>query len=72
LEVEGAHQILQSSVEKSLSNSHFSSDCGSKSIDLLFIFKIEGNQTATYDSGVVRFQWPNAFTISVRPPIPQP
>jgi hypothetical protein len=70
--VDGAHPILRTAVETSLSNSEFSSSCDKRGIDLVFIFRIEGSQTATHDTGTVKFGWPNEFTISVRPPIPQP
>lgn len=70
--VDGAHRILQEAVETSMSNSEFSSSCDKKGIDLVFIFKIEGSQTVTHDTGAVKFRWPNEFTITVRPPVPQP
>ena len=70
--VEGAHRILQEAVERSMSNSEFSSSCDKKEIHLIFTFKIEGSQTESYDTGAVKFRWPNEFTITVRPPVPQP
>jgi hypothetical protein len=69
---DGAHPILREAVETSLSNSEFYSNCDKKEIRLVFTFKIEGSQTVTYDTGAVRFRWPNEFTITVRPPVPQP
>jgi hypothetical protein len=70
--VDGAHRILQEAVETSMSNSEFSSSCDKEGIHVVFIFKIEGSQTVNRDTGVVKFRWPNEFTITVRPPVPQP
>jgi hypothetical protein len=72
VKVDGAHPILQEAVVKSLKGARFSASCDHVGIELIFIFKIEGEQTGMYDMGVVTFRWPNEFAITVRPPTPQP
>jgi hypothetical protein len=68
----GAHELLLQAAERSLRSAKFAAACEGSRFEVVFIFKIEGEETAVYDLGTVTFSWPNQFAVTVRPPKPQP
>lgn len=67
---EGVSPVLRDSVERSLKASRFSPNCDHSVLKLVFAFVIEGTPVAYQDLGTVSFRWPNEFTISVHPAVP--
>ena len=70
IEIDGSvNLILRDAVEKSLRASRFSTGCNHSTLEIVFAFVIHGDPVAYQDLGVTTYQWPNQFTISVRPPV---
>jgi hypothetical protein len=69
---ESLSPLLRDAVEKSIRASRFSPKCDRTTLEIVFAFVIQGDPVAYQDPGVVTYRWPNQFTISARPPIPNP